>query len=131
MATQTEAMFKKGVVAYREGAYDQARDICCDLQRLLPDHPAGLGLLGAIELRRNDPIAAIAALSKATSLVPADLGFLSNLGIAHRMAGNLEAARAGRLDFVTALIQKRAPVATHNKRNREAHRITVSQRDSA
>ena len=93
MAEQAEAIFQRAVRAYRDGAYDQARGDCQELLRLLPPHAGILGLLGAVELRRNDPDAAIAALAEATALAPGDPGILSNLGIAYRLTGKSERAR--------------------------------------
>jgi tetratricopeptide (TPR) repeat protein len=93
MAEPAEAMFQRAVQAYRDGAYERARADCQELQRILPPHAGVLGLLGAVELRRQNPDAAIAALTQAATLAPADPGILSNLGSAYRLTGQSDRAR--------------------------------------
>jgi tetratricopeptide (TPR) repeat protein len=106
-SVESELAFHRGVVAYGEGRYAEAR---ADFEKVLAEDPrdtAAIHYLGLITLAQDDPGGAIAIFERGLGIEPDNKDLRFDLGTAQLEAGQLEAA-AATLDQVIAAEPDRA-----------------------
>jgi len=93
-SVESELAFHRGVVAFGDGRYDEAR---ASFEKALAEDPedvAAIQYLGLIAQEQGDPDAAVAHFERAIALEPDDTDLRLDLGAALLEAGRIEEAKA-------------------------------------
>ena len=90
---QAETLLPAAIAAYQRGQYDEARTLCRQILRDLPDHFDALHLLGVLELDGPRIDDAEKALRRAVKVQPRSAEAHSNLGLACARLKRFEEAR--------------------------------------
>jgi predicted O-linked N-acetylglucosamine transferase (SPINDLY family) len=89
-----EAALPVAVGAYQQGRHGEAQELCRQILRILPDQFDALHLIGVSQIDCSQFEAAVATLTRATTLDPRSADAQSNLGTALSNLGRYEEARA-------------------------------------
>ena len=93
-ATSVQAWLARAMAAHSQGQVDEARNAYGALLTLAPEHPDGLHLLGMLEAQFGSGDTAVALISRAILLNPAEAMFHNNLGNALLQMGREDEADA-------------------------------------
>lgn len=93
-AASAQAWLARAMAAHQQGRADEARQAYGALLAVAPEHPDGLHLLGMLEAQFGSGDTAVALISRAIALNPAEAMFHNNLGNALLQMGREDEADA-------------------------------------
>ncbi len=89
-----EQALTRAQTAAQSKRLNEAVGICNDVLAAIPEHPAGLALLGIVQAMQNDHEAGIANLTRAVALRPGNASWYAHLSAMQRSTNRIEDALA-------------------------------------